>query len=501
MIVGIDFGTTNSSVAYLAPRGPELIVNERGERLTPSVVCFRSEREALVGELARSGSLLRPDQTIERVKRRMGDPTPYHIFGREISPVGVGGLVFAKLRRYAEDFLKEEVHRAVVTVPAYFDDAQRHGVLEAAFRGGIEVVRLLNEPTAAALAYRPASGDEGTFIVLDLGGGTFDITVLRSREGLHQVLATGGSTELGGADFDDLLGAWVLEDVRRSRGVNLAADPVALASVMRGVERVKVDLSSVEESVLLLPYIASGPDGPVHVQAEISRSAFERLTEELFVRAQDLVRGVLREANLGSEAIDGVIFAGGSSRMPRFRREMGALFPDASVRGEINPDEVVALGAAVCAGIMEGRLDNVELRDVLPHALGVRDDRGEFVPLVARGTVYPVSARRLFTNAREGQREVAVEVLQHREDRMVSLGVLEFRTETAWSRGEAELAVTFDVDANGVLAVVAEDEATGKTGEMTIASGVLPPVPLSEPETGSEEREQGACLLRNVTVL
>ena len=497
MIVGIDFGTTNSSVAYLTPRGPEIVVNERGERMTPSVVCFRSPREALVGELARSGGLLRPDQTIARVKRRMGNPAPYKIFGRELSPAGVGGLVFAKLRRYAEDFLRETVTQAVVTVPAYFDDAQRHDVLEAAARGGIHVVRLLNEPTAAALAYRPAQVEEGTFIVLDLGGGTFDITVLHSSKGLHQVRATGGSTELGGADFDDLLGEWVLEEVRRSRGVDLGADPVARASVMRGVERVKIDLSSVEESMLLLPYIASGPGGPIHVQTEISRKTFERLAEGLFVKIRDLVRKVLEDARLAPEAIDGVIFAGGSSRMPRFRREMGDLFPRASVRGELNPDEVVALGAAVCAGIMEGRLENVELRDVLPHALGVRDDRGEFVPLVDRGTVYPVTAVKLFTNAREGQKEVTVEVLQRRDDRLVPLGVLEFCAPTAWAQGEAELAVTFAVDASGVLAVAAEDEATGKTGEMTIPSGVLPGAPWEEWEEG----DRGELFLGDVTVL
>ncbi len=493
MIVGIDFGTTNSLVALQTERGPEAAVNERGARLTPSVVHFRGEAEVLVGETAAAQRLIAPDRTILRVKRRMGTADRYEILGRSLSPSDVGCLIFRKLRAYAGDYLKAPVERAVVTVPAYFDDAQRQGVLAAARAAGLQVVKLLNEPTAAALAYRVPQGAERILVVLDLGGGTFDITVLRATEALFEVLAVGGCTELGGADFDDLLLRWAQEEVRSRSGVDLSADPVARQQLLFAAERAKTDLSSVRETAILLPYIAQVEGRPIHVNLPLNRDLFERLAEPLFLRCRALAEETLAQAGIGPEAADLVIFSGGASRMPRFRREMEALFPGAQVLGGINPDEVVALGAAVCAAAMEGRGPRVELRDALPHDLGIRDDEGEFVPLLERGTIYPAATARMFTNARDGQEEVTVAVQQRRADRTVDLGDFRFRSNQVWRRGEANLAVSFAIDMNGCLEVSAEDVDTGEARTAVIDGGAAV---LPAPEgTGADEWVRGVRVI------
>lgn len=493
MIVGIDFGTTNSLVAYIdRTLRPEIIINERGARLTPSVVYFKNEKQVLVGELAKSHALARPEQTILRVKRKMGTNHRYLIFGRQYTPSEIGGLIFRKLRHYASHFLREEIRQAVVTVPAYFDDNQRQGVLRAASLGGIEVVKLLNEPTAGALVYGIHEKGDKRILVLDFGGGTFDITLMDCREGLFEVIGTGGSTELGGADFDAVLVRWVVETVREERGVNLEQDPIAMHQLWVHAERVKMDLSSVDEASIILPYLALTEDGPVHVHLTISRQQFERLTAHLFEQAFELIKVTLRDTGVLPRDIDVVILSGGSSRMPLFRETVQSMFPQAALRGEINPDEVVALGAAVCAGILEGRLNHVELRDILPHSLGVLDDDGCFVPVIERGTVYPAVATRMFTNTQDEQDQVTVEVLQERGERLLRLGYFHFHSPRRWKKGEARLAISFIVNGNGMLEVVAEDTDTGKAEILTIYGGVFE---VTEEGTSLERRGIGLEVL------
>jgi len=474
VIVGIDFGTTNSLVAYVDEAlQPRVIVNERGARLTPSVVFFKNDRQVLVGELARSQALARPEQTILRVKRKMGTDHRYTIFGREYTPSEIGGLIFRKLKKYASDFLGEEVTHAVVTVPAYFDDNQRQGVLRAARIGGIDVVKLLNEPTAAALAYGVYERDRKLILVLDFGGGTFDITLMEYQEGLFEVVTTGGSTALGGADFDAVLARWVVETVREEKGVNLENDPVAMYHIFTTVERAKIDLSSARETTIIIPYIALTERGPVHIHLTISREQFERLTAPLFEQAFSLVEATLKEARVSPLQVDVVILSGGSSRLPLFQNTVRSMFSHAEFKAEVNPDEVVALGAAIHAAMLEGRLNHVELRDVLPHSLGVLDDDGCFVPLIERGTTYPTVATRLFTNTRDDQDQVVVKVLQEREGHLVSLGYFHFSSQRRWRRGEARLAISFIINGNGVLEVVAEDTDTQEVATLTITGSVF----------------------------
>jgi len=474
MIVGVDFGTTNSLVAYVGPKCKlEIIPNERGSRLTPSVVYFKNEKQVLVGELARSQMLARPEQTILKVKRKMGTGHRYKVFGRDYTPSEIGGLILRKLKNYASDFLGKEVKQAVITVPAYFDDNQRQGVLHAARLAGIEVVKLLNEPTAAALAYGVHTKNEKTVLVLDFGGGTFDITLMKHSEGLFEVITTGGSTELGGSDFDEVLARWVVETVRETNGVDLATDPIALQQVYNHVERAKIDLSSVEETNIVIPYIAMSPNGPIHINLNLSRSQFEHLTKELLKRTEELILTTLEESQTGAEDVDVVVLAGGTSRMPAFRSIVCSLLPKAEIKSEINPDEVVALGAAIQAAVLEGKIRNIELKDVLPHSLGVLDDDGEFVPIIERDSTYPTSAAKIFTNAYDDQDYVEIRILQKRRGTLVDLGNFRFTSKKKWKKNEANIAVTFQINQNGVLEVSAEDLDTNEVAEVTITGGVF----------------------------
>ncbi|MBC7217964.1 MAG: Hsp70 family protein, partial [Candidatus Caldatribacterium sp.] len=355
----------------------------------------------------------------------------------------------------------------------YFDDNQRQGVLRAAHLGGITVAKLLNEPTAAALAYGVQERGRKLILVLDFGGGTFDITLMEYQEGLFRVITTGGSTELGGADFDTVLARWVVETVREEKGVNLENDPVAMYHILTNVERAKIDLSSTTETTIIIPYIALTEQGPVHVHLTISRERFEHLAASLFERAFSLVEATLREARVSPSQVDVVILSGGSSRLPLFQKTMRSMFPQAEFKAEVNPDEVVALGAAVHAAMLEGRLSHVELRDVLPHSLGVLDDDGRFVSLIERGTIYPTVATRIFTNTQDDQDQVVVKVLQEREGSLKLLGHFHFHSQRRWRKGEARLAISFIVNGDGVLEVVAEDTDTGEAATLAITGSVF----------------------------
>lgn len=474
MIVGIDFGTTNSLIAYVGKDlKPQIIVNERGSRITPSVVYFKNEKQVLVGELAKSQMLIRPDQTIFKVKRKMGTDHRYTIFKESYTPSEIGSLIFRKLKAYATDFLGKPVTKAVVTVPAYFDDNQRLAVLTSAQLAGIEVVKLFNEPTAAALAYDVKADGERMVLVLDFGGGTFDITLMKHREGLFEVIATGGSTSLGGTDFDQVISNWVIETIKQTRGIDLSKDPIAMQQVINHSERAKVDLSTVAETSVVIPYIATSSEGPVHVNLTISRDQFENLARSLLDESERLILSTVKEAGIKPDQVNVVVLAGGSSRMPAFKKIASKHFPKAQVMSEVNSDEVVALGAAVQAAIIEGRLKNIELKDILPHSLGVLDDDGQFVPIIERGTAYPELSTRMFTNSRDNQSDVTIKVLQKRENQFIELGDFQFISSKIWQKGEANIAVSFQINNNGVLDVSAEDVDSGEVQDLRIMNGLV----------------------------
>lgn len=477
VIVGIDFGTTNSLVAYLDDNlTPRIIVNERGSRLTPSAVYFKNSFEVIVGEIAKSQRLLRPHQTILSVKRQIGLDVEYEIFGTKYKPTEIAALIFRKIINYASDFLKHPIAKAVVTVPAYFDDNQRRGVITAAKLAGLEVVKLLNEPTAAALAYNIArdTSSEGQYVlVLDFGGGTFDLTLMRVAPGLYEVVSTTGNTELGGIDFDKVIVDWILETTHDMYGKDLSNDVVAMQQIWSHAEKAKIDLSTVLETDIIIPYISLTESGPLHINLNLTRDRFENLAKHLFEKSEELIYKVFEGTNVRPDDVTTVIYSGGTSRIPGFRRLVGKIFPNARILGEINPDEVVVVGAAIQAAIMEGRLKSIELLDVLPHTLGVLDDEGKFVPIIESGTIYPTTWTKIFTNTMDDQDTIIVKVLQKHDEELVELGNLEFKSTRKWKQNEASIAISFHIDKNGVLLVTAEDIETGQVEELSIRDGIV----------------------------
>ncbi|MGE5397957.1 MAG: Hsp70 family protein, partial [Chitinophagales bacterium] len=397
-LVGIDLGTTNSLVAFINREGKaEIIINERGDRLTPSVVHFKSDQEVMVGELARSQMILKPDRTVSCIKRHMGFNYEAKIQDRGYTPPEVSALVLRKLVQYAEKFLGQNIESAVVTVPAYFNDNQRQATLVAGELAGIKIIQLLNEPTAAALAYGADSDNSENVLVLDIGGGTFDITLMEQEHGLFQVICTGGSTSLGGIDFDNRLVDFIIDSFKQTEGIDLTEDKIALQQIQINAEKAKVDLSTVQECSILIPYITMGANGPIHLNQSISRNQLSHICRDLFVDIRLLIEKTLKKGNVDAEWVDVVVLAGGASRMPGFRAMVDDMFGSARVKSEINPDEVVALGAAIEAGMLTGEIDSIELLDVTSQSLGIEDDQGDFVTLVPANTSYPVSRSSLFT--------------------------------------------------------------------------------------------------------
>ncbi|NSW83730.1 MAG: Hsp70 family protein [Syntrophothermus sp.] len=474
MIVGIDLGTTNSLVAYINREGkPEIIVNERGSRLTPSAVYFKTDQEVLVGELARSQMVLKADRTVCYIKRHMGSDYRVNISGREYTPIEISALVLRKLRQYAEKYLGQPVEAAVVTVPAYFNDNQRQATLQAGRLAGLKILKLLNEPTAAALAYGLQSGEKEHVLVLDIGGGTFDITLMENDGGTCQVVAVGGCTTLGGIDFDNRLIKHILETFKQTHGIDLAADKVACQQVQIHAERAKVDLSTVNECSVLIPYITMGTEGPVHLNQTIRREEFEHLASDLWNEISSLILQTLQKAEVGPDWVDVIVMAGGASRMPGFERVVRELFGQVEIKSDINPDEVVALGAAIEAGILAGQVEHIELYDVTSHTLGIEDDMGEFVPIIPANTLYPVTRSRLFTTVQDDQEEVIIHILQRDElqseaSAAVSLGRFHLAGIQQAPAGVPCIEVTFTIDRNGVLEVAARDTETGTENQVQI---------------------------------
>lgn len=479
-IVGIDLGTTNSLVAFVNSEGrPEIVINERGSRLTPSVAFFKSEQEVLVGEMARSQSLLQAERTVAHIKRQMGSNFEVKINERGYSPVEISALILRKLKQYAEKNTGEQVAEAVVTVPAYFNDNQRQATFLAGELAGIKILKLLNEPTAAALAYAAELNREEKILVLDIGGGTFDITIMEYQSGICRVLATGGSTALGGVDFDQRLVEHILNTFEQQTGVRLDGDPVALQQVLIQAEKAKVDLSTVNECSLLIPYISMGPSGPVHLNHLLERQSFNNLCSDLFTEIKELIEQTLQRADLPADWVEAIVLAGGASRMPGFLERVQEMFPGALVKAHINPDEVVALGAALQAGMLSGRVQDVELHDVTSHTLGLEDDQGNFVPIIEANTPYPVIKSRLFTTVEDNVHEVIIHIVQkdemseESEKDLISLGKFHLAGIRQAKGGEPNIDVSFEIDRNGILKVSAIDIDTGIMNEIHISDLVF----------------------------
>ncbi|NLW91469.1 MAG: Hsp70 family protein [Syntrophomonadaceae bacterium] len=471
MIIGIDLGTTNSLVAFINNEGkPEIVINERGHRLTPSVVYFKDDSEVMVGEIARSQLVLKSDVTVSTIKRHMGSNYQVSIRGRTYTPTEISALILRKLVKYAEESLGDKVEAAVVTVPAYFNDNQRQATLMAGEIAGIRIAKLLNEPTAAALASGLKLDARQNVLVLDIGGGTFDITLMEYQEDSCRVIGSGGSTSLGGLDFDCRIVAHVLESFRLATGIDLNQDPIAMQQVHISVEKAKVDLSNINECSILVPYITMGAAGPLHLNQTLERDEFNSICQGLFEEISKLIGQTLAKANIENSWVDVIVLAGGASRMPGFRSLVSDMFPGMEIRSEINPDEIVALGAALEAGMLSGELVNIDLCDVTSHTLGIQDDAGSFVPLIPAGTPYPVEKSQLFTTVEDEQEEVIIDILQRDEldEAYISLGKFHLAGIRKGPAGEPTIDVSFDIDGNGILNVSALDIDTGIQNQVSI---------------------------------
>jgi len=469
--VGIDLGTTNSVVSVLEAGEPTVIPNAEGARTTPSVVGFSKTGEVLVGEVAKRQAITNPDRTIRSVKRFMGD-TKWHleIDGKQYNAQEISARILQKLKRDAESYLGEPVTQAVITVPAYFDDAQRTATKEAGQVAGLEVLRIINEPTAAALAYGLDKDEEETVLVFDLGGGTFDVSVLEISEGIFQVKSTSGNTHLGGDDWDQRVIDWLVKTFKDTDGVDLSADNMALQRLKEAAEKAKIELSAVQETSINLPFITATNEGPKHLDLKLTRSKFQELTADLVEACRGPFEQAITDAGLTKDKIDHVVMVGGSTRMPAVQELVQSMTGNEPHKG-VNPDEVVAIGAAIQAGVLKGEVKDVLLLDVTPLSLGIETKGGVMTKLIERNTTIPTRRSEVFTTAEDGQPSVEIHVLQgEREMAMYNktLGKFQLVDLPPAPRGIPQIEVTFDIDANGIVHVSAKDRATGKEQSMTI---------------------------------
>ena len=469
--VGIDLGTTNSVVSVLEGGEPVVIPNAEGGRTTPSVVGFAKSGEVLVGEVAKRQSITNPDRTIRSVKRHMGTSWTVDIDGKAYTPQEISARILGKLKRDAEAFLGDTVNQAVITVPAYFDDAQRTATKEAGTIAGLEVLRIINEPTAAALAYGlDKEGADQTVLVFDLGGGTFDVSILEIGDGVFEVKATSGDTHLGGDDWDQRVMDWLVKTFKDTEGVDLANDKMAMQRLKEAAEKAKIELSQVQETQINLPFITATSEGPKHLDVKLTRATFNELTSELVERCRGPFEQAIKDAGLSKDDIDHVVLVGGSTRIPAVQDLVQSLTGKEAHKG-VNPDEVVAVGAAVQAGVLKGEVKDVLLLDVTPLSLGIETKGGVMHRLIERNTTIPTKRSEVFTTAEDNQPSVEVHVLQgEREMAMYNktLGKFQLVDLPPAPRGIPQIEVTFDIDANGIVHVSAKDRATGKEQSMTI---------------------------------
>ena len=470
--VGIDLGTTNSVVSVLEGGEPTVIANAEGNRTTPSIVAFKSD-DVLVGELAKRQAITNPDNTVRSIKRHVGTDWNQNFENKDYTPQEISARILQKLKRDAEAYLGDKVTEAVITVPAYFNDAERQATKEAGQIAGLEVLRIINEPTAASLAYGLENNEDQKILVFDLGGGTFDVSILEISEGVFEVKSTSGDSKLGGDDWDQRIMDWIIEKFKSSTGIDLSNDNMAIQRIQEGAEKAKIELSSTSETEINLPFLTANDSGPQHLVEKLSRSEFEKITADLVERTKAPVENALKDADMTYSDIDHIILVGGSTRMPSVQELVKSLTGKDPHKG-VNPDEVVASGAAIQAGVLKGDVKDVLLLDVTPLTLGVETKGGIMTKMIERNTTIPTKRSEVFSTAENNQTQVEIHILQGEREVASgnkSLGRFALTDIPAAMAGIPQIEVTFDIDANGIVNVNAKDLGTGKEQAITITGG------------------------------